>query len=210
MTTPEIAALVSVGWACLAIAMTIARAWRRGTSRVVATPAGSAWHGIAYAFGPGMSPTAKESASDHLGIYACGMLYHVGIGAGAATLVVTMAGIPVPWMLRHVGVVVLLLAAASGAVLLARRVATPLLRLISAPDDYASNLLVDAWLATAAMALLLPQAASTLLFVTAALGIYAPFGKIRHCAFFFLARAQFGARLGRRGVVRPRGREARA
>jgi nitrate reductase gamma subunit len=81
-----------------------------------------------------------------------------------------------------------------------RRATTPLLRAISAPDDYASNLLVVAWLVSGAVAVFLPARAA-FLGTTIALALYAPLGKIRHCVFFFLARGLFGARLGRRGIV---------
>ena len=92
------------------------------------------------------------------------------------------------------------LGATAGLVLLARRRANPLLQAISAPDDYASNAIVDAWLASGALAMF-TWSVTPFLVLTIVLALYAPLGKIRHCVFFFLARGLFGTRLGRRGVV---------
>lgn len=202
MTALEVAAFVSMGWASLALCGAVVRAWRRGTSRVVAAPSGPAWPGIAYAFGRGMSPSAKESAWQHPVVYAAGIIYHAGIAAAGGTLIVTLAHLQLPSLVRVATAFVLLAALLAGAGLFARRLGTTLLRTISVPDDYAANLLVDVWLATAALSLLLPEAVPVFLVATTVVGVYVPLGKIRHCVFFFLARGQFGARLGRRGIIR--------
>jgi hypothetical protein len=201
MTALEIAALGSVAWAVAGLALLVAAAWRRGTSRVAGIDVGRAWPGVAYAFGPGMSPRAKESASQHPGLWAAGMLYHAGIAAAGAALALTLAHVPLPSRVAPGLALLMLASAVAGAALLRRRAASPLLRAISAPDDYASNLLVDVWLALAALAAVLPAAIPAFLGATIVVALYAPLGKIRHCVFFLLARAQFGARLGRRGMV---------
>lgn len=204
MTALEFAALGSIGWASVGMAAALGRAWRRGTSRVVAASVGPAWPGVAYAFGRGMGPRAKESASQHPVVYAAGILYHAGIAAGVGTLAVTLAHVRVPPLVVGALALLLLVSVAAGAGLVARRLTSALLRAISAPDDYAANLLVDAWLATAALSLLMPAASPAFLTATMLLGLYAPLGKIRHCVFFFLARGRFGVRLGRRGIVQSR------
>ncbi len=201
MTALEATALGAVGWSLLALTASAARAWGRGTVATVAAPAGSAWTGVRYAFGAGMSPRAKESATQHPYIYLAGMLYHAGIFAGLATLFLALTGTAAPRAVTRPLAGMLLLAALAGAALLVRRMQVPLLRAISAPDDYASNVLVDAWLVSAALASLAPATTSPFLVLTIVLGIYAPLGKIRHCVFFFLARGLFGVRIGRRGIV---------
>jgi hypothetical protein len=201
MTPLEAATVGSLIWAMAGLGGAVAVARRRGTSRVAGTALGPAWPGIAYAFGPGMSPRAKESATNHPWLYASGLLYHAGIAAAASTLALTLAGSRMPGALPGALAVLVLVSLAAGAGLFARRMRSPLLRAISAPDDYASNVLVNAWLGAAALALLVPAATPALLGATIVLGIYAPFGKIRHCVFFVLARGEFGARLGRRGIV---------
>jgi hypothetical protein len=208
MTTLEAAAWVSAAWALAGLAISVARAWRRGTAPVVAAPAGSAWRGVAYAFGPGMSPRAKESASQHPFVFAAGVVYHLGILAALTTLALTLARVEVSGLAGRALLAMLLVAFGAGIALLARRLRSRLLRSISAPDDYAANLLVDAWLATAALAWITPGATSAFLVTAILLGLYTPLGKIRHCVFFFLARGRFGARLGTRGLVGSRAREA--
>ncbi len=210
MTALELATVGSIAWACLGLAEAIRRAWRRGTSSLAAVPVGSAWAGLAYAFGRGMSPRAKESAWQHPWVYAAGVLYHTGIVAAVATLVLILRRVPVPSPIAGALALLLLAAVAAGGALMARRIMSGLLRAISAPDDYAANLLVDVWLATAALSLLRPAASPAFLIATTLLGVCAPFGKIRHCVFFFLARGQFGWRLGRRGIVPSRKTEVRA
>lgn len=203
MTTLEAATLVSLAWAVIGLGAAVASAWRRGTSRVAGVSVGPAWPGVSYAFGPGMGPRAKESASKHPWIYAAGVLYHAGIATAAATLSMTLARIPVPSWLAGALAMLVFAAVASGVVLFARRASSVLLRAISAADDYASNLLVDVWLLTAALSLVIPVTTPAFLIATILLGFYAPLGKIRHCVFFLLARGEFGARLGRRGIIRP-------
>lgn len=210
MTAWELSALGAIGWACVGLGLTLSRAWRRGTSTAAATPVGSPWVGIGYAFGPGMRPGAKESASQHPWVYAAGMLYHGGVAAAAATFAVLLGGLPMARAAARGLVVVLLAALVAGVALAVRRAGTSVLRAISAPDDYAANLLVDIWLATAALSLLRPTAAPAFLAATTAVAVYAPLGKLRHGLFFWLSRARFGARLGRRGVVRSRPTGGRA
>ena len=205
MTPLEAAALGAMAWATAGFAVAVAAAWRRGVPGVTAAPAGSPWPGIIYAFGAGMSPRAKESASQHPWLYAAGILYHAGIAAAGSTLVITLADARLPSVAARALTLLLLAAVLAGAGLMWRRANSPLLRAISAPDDYASNLLVDGWLATAAIALLRPEATPAFLVVTIVLAVYAPLGKIRHCIFFLIARGRFGARLGRRGIVGPPG-----
>jgi hypothetical protein len=45
--------------------------------------------------------------------------------------------------------------------------------------------------------------ASFMSLTATALFLYLPFGKIRHCVFFFSTRYHFGAFFGRRGVLPP-------
>lgn len=201
MTFLEGAALASVAGSAAALAWMAAQAWRRPVPRATAAPVGSPWTGILYAFGAGMSPRAKESASHHPLIYAAGLAYHLGVVSGAAMLALRLGRTPVPPVFAAALGVLLAVGAAAGLVLLARRATTPLLRAISAPDDYASNLLVDAWLLAGALTVFSPSAPAFLV-ATIVLAVYAPLGKIRHCVFFFLARGLYGARLGRRGIVR--------
>ena len=192
----------------LLAAFAVAAAWlalaRRGIGSVrvptYAAPRGSEGAGVRYAFTTAFLPWAKESASAHLATYLAGIVYHAGIFAMLAALVLTLTPFALP---RAVGValaVVLALALACGLGLLAKRHARNDLRAVSVPDDTIANLLVDAALATALAAALAPGAVVPFQLAGAALLLYAPLGKLRHMLFLVTSRALWGRFYGRRGV----------
>ncbi|MBK9302930.1 MAG: hypothetical protein IPM94_03315 [bacterium] len=67
--------------AAVALAVQAARARAYGRRPLYAPAAGSAARGVLYAFGPGMSPLAKESTRTHPWAYALGVAYHLGVFA---------------------------------------------------------------------------------------------------------------------------------
>ena len=190
--------------AALALAVQLWRTRSFGLRPPLATPAGSAWRGLLYAFGPGMSPAAKESTRAHPVVYALGVSYHLGIFTAVGVLARVVAGAPAPSAApRAVALVMLLAGTAGGLALLARRAGSPRLRAISVPDDYLSNLLATAFAALAFAALVAPGAASAFLVASMLLLAWTPLGKIRHCLFFFAARGHLGRHYGRRGAFPP-------
>jgi len=167
-----------------------------------ARPAGSARQGVLYAFTWGMLPWAKESTRHNLLAYLRGVVFHIGIGAAFLALLVGpwragFAG-PLRWM-------VVALAAAGGVAGLGglvARVAEAWLRRLSTPDDFFAVALVSLFNLAAAAAAVAPALVPAFYGLAAATLVYIPFGKIRHCFYFFFARYFFGAGLGRRGVLR--------
>lgn len=186
-------------WAVAALAtqVVIARGGgRRDYSRRAARP----WWGVLHNFTIAMLPGHKESARFHPREFAAGIVLHIGVFAALAeVLVLLCTGTAGPWF------VVLRLLAASGAIaglgLFIRRARSPLLRKLSTPDDYVAVLATAGLLGLAAF----PAFASgSLLLADAALVfLYLPLGKLRHAAFFFVARGNYGWRLGYRGVYPP-------
>lgn len=161
--------------------------------------------GVTYAFTRGMDPRAKDGVRAHPMVFVCGMLFHTGIAASAVCLFTALLGTALPSEARIALILLTGMGAASGLVLLARRLREPLMQAISIADDYISNLLVVSVLVAALAFLLDPGLKALFLVATALLVLYAPFGKIRHCVLFFVTRARFGAFIGTRGVlVRPR------
>lgn len=177
------------------------RALSQGRPRAEAPARGHARDGVVYAFGRGMSPWAKESARLHPAVYVAGVLYHIGIIASIGFAGLAMAG--APWLdgLSVVAAPLLALSLVAGIALLVRRIATPGLRAVSSPDDYASNVAATLLPASALVAVASGAYTPSLLIVATVVFLYAPLGKIRHCVFFFLARTRFGRLLGRRGVL---------
>ncbi|MBK8167443.1 MAG: hypothetical protein IPK64_15980 [bacterium] len=190
--------------AALALGVQVWRTRAYGLRPPQAAPAGSAWRGLLYAFGPGMSPAAKESTRAHPLVYALGVSYHLGIFTAAGVLVRVVTGAPVPSAAPQAGALVLLAAGTTGgAALLVRRARSPRLRAFSVPDDYVSNFLTTAFVALAGVALLVPGVAPVFLVAAMLLLAWTPLGKIRHCLFFFAARGHLGRHYGRRGTFPP-------
>ena len=81
--------------------------------------------------------------------------------------------------------------------------ASDVLRPLSVPDDYLSNGLATLAVSLAGLSALGLAPAAPPLAAGFALLLYLPFGKIRHCLFFFPARFAFGTFFGRRGVFPP-------
>ena len=158
--------------------------------------------GVRYALGRGLDPRLKDGVRAHPWTFGAGMLLHAGIAAAFLSLVL----LPAPgFRLLLIGLAAT--GALAGGYLLIRRLREPVLRAISVPDDYISNVLVIALLAAAIASLVDPARRSWLLVAGAVLLVYAPFGKIRHCVLFFVSRARFGAFIGTRGVVVGRSRQ---
>ncbi|BDU74078.1 hypothetical protein [Mesoterricola silvestris] len=183
------AVLVAGAWCALLLAAQVLRARAYGRKPLFAPAAGSPAAGARYAFTGAMLPWAKESVRMNPASYAAGIAYHLGIAAAFARVLV-------PSRLLSA---LALLGAAAGCALLVKRIAKPHLRGLSNADDFASNLLATAFAATAAV----PAAERILPWACAALLVYIPLGKIRHCVFFFLSRYHLGAFFGRRGTFPP-------
>jgi hypothetical protein len=163
-----------------------------------ATPKGSPRRGVLYAFTLGMAPWAKESTRLHMQAYLRGVAFHLGILLGFAILVASpwLGAVPATWRAG------LALGAAAGALLglvgFAARLAERNLRMLSTRDDYAAVLLVSLFLASASLGVLLPAAMPFFYLASAAMLVYAPFSKIRHCLYYAFSRLFFGRFAGSR------------
>ncbi len=166
------------------------------------TPKDSALHGVLYAFTLGMAPWAKESTRRHWIAYLRGIAFHVGIFAGLAALLAS------PWfnlvdpIFRILFAMVTGFGAVFGAAGGIMRLVEQNLKAISTPDDHLSVWLVSLFLATMTAALLATAFVPVMWIVAAAMLVYAPLGKIRHCIYFYSGRLFYGLHIGRRGVVR--------
>lgn len=160
-------------------------------------PKGNLYLGILLAFTRGMLPWRKESALLHPVSYSAGILYHIGSFTSLAVLAVP--GLPRTgsiWIALVLGI-----GFVSGMYLLLKRVFSRHLRLLSRYDDYLSNILVDLMQLSAFLAVL-GIVSPTFSYLAAYLVLlYIPFGKLKHCYFFFASRAFLGGNYGRRGVL---------
>jgi len=149
-------------------------------------------------------PAHKESIRLHPAEFAVGLVMHLGV---VVSLIVV--GCLLAWPLGAERVipaarVVTAAALVAGLALFIRRLASPMLRSISVPDDYLASLATCGLLAGAAFLPWHDAGGRSALFIyTTLLFIYLPLGKLRHAVFFFIARGDYGRRLGYRGVYPP-------
>ena len=186
----------------------IVRLVRKGNPEDFATPAGSGAAGIRYAFTGAMSPKKKESAYLHLPTYTAGLIYHLGTFISLLLYIIFLF---IPHLNPLLLSILLSLSLLSGVAILVKRVYKRLLRRLSNPDDYLSNLLVTLFQATTIAYLLLsgnPENRASdptaLVYHLSAglLFLYMPLGKLKHLVYFFAARYHLGWFYGRRGVWR--------
>jgi hypothetical protein len=165
-------------------------------------PKDSALKGILYAFTLGMAPWAKESTRIHMIAYLRGIAFHIGIFAGLAALIASPWLDAIPDALRSLFAIIIGFGAVMGVIGGILRVAEKRLNAISTPDDHAAVWLVSLWLAAMTVALVWLAFVPAMWVFAAAMLVYAPLGKIRHCIYFYFTRLFYGIHIGRRGVVR--------
>jgi hypothetical protein len=202
--------LCAAAWCVTLLAGSVVAALARPRPLVRAAPRAPAWRGVAWLFGRGLSPWAKDGARRHPMVVLAGATYHAGIAAGLLLIVVLVAGLSPGPAWRFGLALALATGAGAGLGLAVRRARCATLRRSSVPDDVVSNGIVTAFLAAGAVAVIAPPFELAFLAVAALLLFYAPLGKIRHCVFYPLARLSLGLTLGRRGVVGAASREAGA
>lgn len=187
-------------WAAAALLLLYRNTQAFGKRKLFSEAAGNAMDGVKYAFTKGMSPTAKESVMMALPSYAAGMLYHTGVFTAFFLLSLKFIGFKLISPLHEAASLLAGLGALCGLALLVKRLVKPAMRAISSPDDYISNMLATAFALLACLNGFLPTLESVWLIESAAMLVYLPLGKIRHCLFFFSTRYHFGAFFGRRGT----------
>jgi len=161
---------------------------------------GNPSHGIMYAFTAGMMPWAKESTRIHMIAYLRGIGFHIGIFAALGALVISpFWGLFPVWMMSLLGFVLVagaLLGAAGGIM----RLVEHNLRGLSLPDDHFAVWMVSVFMAAGALAIWNASFLTAFYIISAMTLVYIPFGKIRHCLYFFFSRIFFGKFFGRRAV----------
>jgi nitrate reductase gamma subunit len=191
----------SVLFCIVVLAVMVIRTLAFGRRPTYAHPRGSSLAGILYAFGPGMLPWAKESAAKHIWTYVGGILYHVGILMAMLFLATVLLSISLPQTFLQPVRMLLIIGLVSGVALLVKRILKPQMRALSGGDDYLANIIVDIFLLFALVATFAETTPVPFLAAAIIIFIYIPFGKLRHCVFFFYSRVLFGEFFGKRGVV---------
>jgi hypothetical protein len=183
--------------------MLIRQANSFGRKSPSAPPQGKAVEGVRYALGRGLLPWEKESTRLHLVTYAAGYLYHFGIFAAFLWLTAQIFSLPLGKTGMGFLRVIIGLGLLCGLGLFIKRGLLLKMRRISCPDDFVANGLVDLFLGLSLLTTFESGLRLLLYAATILLLLYIPFGKIRHCLFFFFSRSFFGRFFGRRGVLPP-------
>ena len=199
LLTERIIASIGIVWVIISIIVQWAQS--RGTGRTdYSARSGDVIRGIIYNFTWAMLPSHKETVRLHPYKFVIGTLMHIGIFLALAKALMLIVWPQVLHYNPAVPVVILAIAILCGIYLFFRRVLSSDLRKMSAPEDYIS-VVVTLGFMIAAMAhesgLISPGA---FLICAAIVFFYMPIGKLKHAWFFFIARADYGARLGYRGT----------
>jgi hypothetical protein len=198
--------VIALSWLVLAYLFKIYQILRLPQPREVAPQRGSQELGVVYSYASLFLPWSMESTRRHLWRWIEFAVYH--LGAGAAILATFTIPFAPSMMTRDISLVMAVLVAGAfvmGVLKLWRRVVSADLRLVSTPDDYFSLAGVEVFFLFTVMALAtgLPGWMKAYFITTAAFLFYVPFSKISHYVQWFFARAFFGLRFGRRGIITP-------
>jgi len=200
-TVLKLGVAASALFCAVVLTIIVVRTLGFGRRPTFAHPRGSNLQGVVYAFGRGMLPWEKESAAKHIWTYLGGILYHLGILITMLFIVTALLSMSLPWAFLWPARILLAVSVASGMALLLKRIIKPQMRSLSSGDDYLANVLVDLLLLSALAATFAETMSVPFLLLAITTFIYIPFGKLRHCAFFFYSRILFGTFFGRRGVL---------
>ncbi len=198
--------IVALSWLVLAYVFKIYQILRLPRPREVALRKGSQELGVIYSYASLFLPWSMESTRLHLWRWIEFAIYH--LGAGAAILATFTIPFAPSIMTREISLATAVLVAAAfvmGVLKLWRRIMSPGLRVVSTPDDYFSLAGVEVFFLFTVMALATGLAGwmKAYFITTAAFLFYVPFSKISHYVQWFFARAFFGLRFGRRGIITP-------
>lgn len=192
----------------VSLSILVLKTFSYGNKGLYAAPKGDVKKGIVYAFGKGMMPWEKESAGSHLPSYIAGILYHIGIFFSLLYLLIFIIPIHLPQLPVLVFQSVCLVGFIAGVGLLIKRLSSLHMRALSCPDDLAANIIVDVFLILTVLHTLFPALTPYFFLAAIIMFLYIPFGKIRHCFFFFYVRILFGIFYGRRDVFPPKSHKA--
>jgi hypothetical protein len=208
-------ALGALGICLAACSLHFIRLINLGKPADYSRPAGKTSSAVRYAFTGAMNPARKESAFLHLPTYTAGILYHSGTFLSLILFFFIISGImPQGWLAKGI-TAFLAVSACCGVAILVKRITKKVLRSLSNPDDYISNLLVTLF-QISTIIVLFPSYSPTVIqsysppvlplyyLAFGALMLYIPVGKLRHTVYFFAARYHLGFFFGWRGVWPPR------
>ena len=157
-------------------------------------------------------PWAMESTRKSFGFYLSFVIFHLGVVVGIFLAFVSSLNRPLLELpivaYAFMGILGAAFLVAVGRVI--RRIAVPVMKLISTPDDYFSVIMLTGWFLTGFLAQahifgLLESKWFMVVFLAATsfFLIYVPFSKISHYLYYPFTRFWIGKALGHRGSMPP-------
>jgi len=193
--------ILSFFFSLVFLSISVLKTFSFGKKTYNAQPRGDWKKGVLYAFGKGLMPWEKESAKKHLPTYVAGIFYHGGIFTSFFYLLSLIFPFRLNTLIIFLVRLLISLGFLGGLGLFLKRIFHVPLRKISCPDDFASNLIVNIFLAFALICTFTWTLIPFFYLIAILMFFYIPLGKIRHCFFFFYIRILFGLFYGRRGVL---------
>jgi nitrate reductase gamma subunit len=199
LATERIIASAGIVWMITAIILQWLQS--RGSGRKdYSVKAGDALIGVLYNFTYAMLPSHKETIRLHPWKFTIGLVMHIGIFLAFARVIVLLFLPKLDAISPVFFGSIIGLAAICGLYLFVRRAVTRDLQSMSSPEDYISVLMTIGFLIVAMLHEFGVLTSGVFLICAAILFFYMPGGKLKHAWFFFIARTEYGARLGYRGV----------
>jgi len=155
---------------------------------------------VIYSFTKAMSPTKKESAYLHLPTYTAGIIYHLGTFLSIFLFFIFIFDSGFNLTTNYILIGFLIISGISGLGILVKRTLKKELLSLSNPDDFISNFLVTFFQLATALTLFTNEGIIIYSFISTALLLYLPLGKLKHTIYFFAARYHLGFFYGWRGI----------
>ena len=199
LETERIITAISIVWAVIILIAQWALA--RGTGRRDhSVKAGSTVRGVIYNFTWALMPQHKETIRNHPLKFTIGVLMHIGVFIAIAKVLILLVFPRMNPFSPVILGVMLIISSLCGLYLFLRRVFSIELRSMSSPEDYFSILITIAFILVASAHEFGLMSAGIFLLHAAVVFFYLPVGKLKHALFFFIARTDYGIRLGYRGT----------
>ena len=199
MKTEIIVTTASIGWTIALLFMQFLKAWSGGRNDF-SRKAGNPKSAVVYNFTIAMLPTHKETIRNHPIKFMVGITMHMGAFYSILRVFILLFFPGVFFQYPQLLGIALIVPILCGIYLFIRRIVSANMRSMSSFDDYFAILMTTGITVFSALFELNIVSGSTFLIAASVLFFYMPLGKLRHVLFFFLARINYGGRLGYRGV----------
>lgn len=192
-------AVVSVLWAVGSLLIQWIIVWGGGR-KDHSERSGVPEKGMMYNFTVAMLPSHKETVKLHPMKFAAGVVMHTGAFIAIFSMILLLAFGTLHPVITVPGSVILSISLIAAVFLLYRRMTDKILQSINTPDDLCAIASTTVYILLALLLHIGMINASIFLLYSAIFFLYFPLGKLRHALFFFVARGDYGRRLGYRGV----------